>query len=206
MPLDVKDGQLWIDTSVAPYLLKVFTDGQWNNFSKQGESVYTSQPDQYVAGDIWILADNEHYNNYGPGSILKADKNLNWIDAMSDITKTIANVKESFKWDNNGIKVMKSVVDDRGNTTNPFYVHIDSTRMGFHSVEYNNGIATNDVEVVHVGNNSSVIQNATFQGGSGTKFENSVSFERQINMRRPNASSGFVWKVEENGSLSLTVI
>lgn len=206
MPTDVNEGQMWLDTSTTPYSLMVFTNGEWDRFSKHGETVYTSEPSKYVAGDIWILGANEYYGSYGPGSILKADKDLNWVDAISDITRTIKNVKESFQWDDDGIKVMKRVVDDNGNATNPFYVHIDSTRMGFHSVEYNDGIATNDVEVVHVGNNSSVIQNATFQGGSGTKFENATTFERQINMRKPNTTSGFVWKIEGNGSLSLSII
>jgi hypothetical protein len=204
-PTNANEGQLWLNTSVVPYELMTFTNGQWSNFAKLGETVYTSQPATYSVGDIWILADNEYYNSYGPGSILKADENLNWVDAISDITSTITNIKESFKWDDDGIKVMKSVADDEGNTTTPFYVHIDSTRMGFHSVDYNNGIATNDVEVVHVGNNSSVIQNATFQGGSGTKFENSASFEQQINMYKPNTTVGFVWKIEDNGSLSLSI-
>jgi hypothetical protein len=205
-PTSAKDGQLWLNTSTVPYTLMTFTNGTWSHFSKQGESVYTSRPTQYVAGDIWILADKEYYNGYGPGSILKADASLNWVDAISDITSTMTNIKESFQWDDDGIKVMKRVVDGDGHATNPFYVHIDSTRMGFHSVEYNNGIATNDVEVVHVGNNSSVIQNATFQGGSGTKFENAATFERQINMRKPNTTAGFVWKIENNGSLSLSIM
>ena len=205
-PTDVNEGQMWLDTSTTPYSLMVFTNGEWDRFSKHGETVYTSEPSKYVAGDLWVLGANEYYGSYGPGSILKADKDLNWVDAISDITRTIKNVKESFQWDEDGIKVMKRVVDDNGNATNPFYVHIDSTRMGFHSVEYNDGIATNDVEVVHVGNNSSVIQNATFQGGSGTKFENAATFERQINLRKQNATSGFVWKIEGNGSLSLSII
>ena len=41
-----------------------------------------------------------------------------------------------------------------------------------------------DVEVVHIGNNSSIIQNATFQGNEGTKFENSIHCEQQINMMK----------------------
>lgn len=205
-PTSANEGQMWLNTSTVPYTLMTFTNGEWAHFSKQGETVYTSEPAQYVSGDIWILGANERYGDYGPGSILKADKTLNWVDAISDITSTIKNVKESFHWDDDGIKVMKRTVDGNGNATNPFYVHIDSTRMGFHSVEYDNGIATNDVEVVHVGNNSSVIQNATFQGGSGTKFENAATFERQINMRKPNTTAGFVWKIEDNGSLSLSIM
>ena len=181
--------------------------GEWIYFDQQkGEKIYTSIPDQYKAGDLWILADGETYNGYGPGSILKADENLNWIDAISNVTGTIKNVNESFKWDNTGVKVMKKVTHDSGNITNPFYVHLDSERMGFHSVEYNAaGEEVKDVEVVHVGNNSSIIQNATFQGSDGTKFENSASFEQQINMVKQNSDIIFTWKREENGSLSLAI-
>lgn len=206
-PKDVEDGQLWLDSSESPYVLKVFMNGEWVYFDQQkGGKIYTLEPDQYKTGDLWILADGETYNGYGPGSVLKADEKLNWVDAMSNVTDTVKNVNESFKWDNSGIKVMKKVVHNSGNVTNPFYVHLDSERMGFHSVEYNaNGEEVKDVEVVHVGNNSSIIQNATFQGFDGTKFENSASFEQQINMVKQNSNIIFTWKREENGSLSLAI-
>lgn len=207
-PSSANEGQLWLNTSTNPYTLMVFNDGDWVYFDQQdGGKIYTSQPDTYLEGDIWILADGEIYEKHGPGSILKADENLNWVDAIPDITTVIENVKESFVWDSNGIKVMKRVTDSNGNITNPFYVHIDSTRMGFHSVEYNNdGSVKDDVEVVHIGNNSAVIQNATFQGSEGTKFENTVSFEQQVNMYKQGTTTGFSWKIEENGSFSLVVI
>lgn len=205
MPSDAKDGQLWLNTSTTPYTLMVFTNGQWSNFAQNGGVVYTSEPVQYATGDIWILASNESYGDYGPGSILKADNNLNWIDAISNITDTITQVKESFQWDETGIKVMNRTTDNNGNVTNPFYVKIDSTRMGFHSVGYDEkGIQTSDIEVVHIGNNSSIIQNATFQGDAGTKFEVPASFEREINISKKTMEKGFTWKVEDNGSLSLS--
>jgi hypothetical protein len=206
-PDNANDGQMWLDTSTTPYSLFVFADGKWVYFSQQdGKTVYTSEPEKYFAGDLWILADGEIYGEYGPGGILKADENLNWIDATSGITDTIVNVKESFSWDSNGIKIMKRTSDNDGNITNPFYVHIDSTRMGFHSVEYDNGVEINDVEVVHIGNNSATIQNATFQGKNDTTFENNAMFNKQINMYNQDISSGFAWKIEENGSLSLAII
>ena len=207
-PSDAKEGQLWLNTSTDPYTLMVLTNGEWTYFSQQyGGKIHTSEPDQYVAGDLWILSEGESYGEYGPGSILKADEALNWIDATPDITNTITNIKESFSWDDDGIKVMKRVTDSNGNVTNPFYVSIDSERMGFHSVQYNtNGTIKNDIEVVHIGNNSATIQNATFQGDNGTKFENPVRFDEQIAMSQSNTSTGFIWKIEENGSLSLAIM
>jgi hypothetical protein len=206
-PADAQDGQLWLDTSVTPYALMIFTNNEWVYFDQQkGGKVYTSRPAEYNVGDLWILADGEVYGNYGAGSILKANESLHWVDAMSNVTTTITNVNESFKWDNSGIRVMQKTEHESGNIINPFYVHLDSKRMGFHSVDYSeNGEEVNDVEVVHIGNNSSTIQNATFQGADGTKFENSVNFEQQMNISKPNSDVVFTWKREENGSLSLAI-
>lgn len=191
--------------------------GQWEYFSQQnGGAVYTSIPlNGYSEGDLWVISDTDVieysdtyinlFSNFGAGSMLKATTSSNtfdeshWIDAMEDVTTIIANIKESFYWDNTGIKVMRRVTDSEGNITNPFYVHIDSTRMGFHSVEYENGTVKNDVEVVHVGNNSSTIQNATFEGSNGTTFNNNANFNSQIKF------GSFIWKVENNGSLSLAI-
>ena len=191
--------------------------GQWEYFSQQnGGAVYTSIPlNGYSEGDLWVISDTDVieysdtyinlFSNFGAGSMLKATTSSNtfdeshWIDAMEDVTTIIANIKESFYWDNTGIKVMRRVTDSEGNITNPFYVHIDSTRMGFHSVEYENGAVKNDVEVVHVGNNSSTIQNATFEGSNGTTFNNNANFNSQIKF------GSFIWKVENNGSLSLAI-
>lgn len=202
-PSTAIEGQLWLNTSTNPYTLMIFTNGEWTYFSQQeGRKIFTSEPEkgEYSAGDLWILAEGEIYGQYGAGSILKADENLNWVDAISDVTNIITNVKESFAWDNNGIKVMKRVTDSNGNVTTPFYVHIDSTRMGFHSVEYNsNGSVKNDVEVVHIGNNSATIQNATFEGKNGTTFNNNAQFNEEVRFGK------FVWKKESNGSLSLAI-
>ena len=189
-------------------------NGTWEYFTQQsGGAVYTSKPSKYCAGDLWILADNETCGKFGPGTLLKATvtsdvfDESHWTDTMEEMNATITNIKESFVWDDNGIKVMRRVTDSAGNVINPFYVHIDSTRMGFHSVEYDsNNAIKKDVEVVHIGNNSAIIQNATFDGDNGTTFDNSATFNKQINMNGTNlsgASVGFVWKIEPNGSLSL---
>ena len=164
---------------------------------------------------MWIISDTDVatysgtytdlFNKFGSGSMLKATASSNtfnsshWIDAQEETTTIIANVKESFTWDDNGIKVMKRVTDSDGNVINPFYVHIDSTRMGFHSVEYSGGTVKNDVEVVHVGNNSAIIQNATLEGNNGTTFNNNAMFNQQVQF------GNFVWKTESNGSLSLAI-
>lgn len=119
------------------------------------------------------------------------------------------NIKETFTWDSTGVQVAKKVVTEDGVST-PFYVHIDSERMGFHSQTVNNGII-NDMEVVHIGNNSAIIQNATFEGDNGTIFNNDIhinedaNFSGSVNIYNSD-HNGFAWQVEEDGSFSLMVI
>jgi hypothetical protein len=218
-PSSANYGQLWLDTSSTPYILKVYTKidgedaGKWTYFSQQsGGTVYTSKPDSYAIGDLWILADEETCGVFSHGTMLRATASsdvfneLHWEDAM-DIAATITNIKESFSWNNNGIQVAKRVTDSDGDITTPFYVHIDSTRMGFHSVEYGEGnIVKNDTEVVHIGNNSATIQNATFDGDNGTTFENNAVFQQQVVLRKPDKPVGFAWTVEANNSFSLTIV
>lgn len=229
-PADAQDGQLWIDTSTYPYTIMVFSkedkdeSGEWVYFSQQnGSMVHTSLPTIYAVDDLWVVSDmdvNKYADTYPKlfahlqsGTILKANATSNifnethWAEVISDITTTITNIRESFTWNDDGIRVAKRVTDSSGNVTNPFYVHIDSTRMGFHSVDYkSNGDINNDIEVVHVGNNSATIQNAAFEGNSGTTFNNNAKFKQEVSMYKPNSTSGFTWKVEANGSLSLVPI
>ena len=216
-PTNPKEGQLWLDTSVSPSILKLWDGHEWVNSGYQnGGAIYTSQPNQYAAGDLWILADNEQCGEFGVGSMLKATSNAtvfdesHWIDATDGIVAIMANVRESFTWDASGIQIAKRITDSDGNVSTPFYVHIDSTRMGFHSRTDNNGQVT-DVEVVHIGNNSSTIQNATFEGNDGTTINNDLTvnggatFNDSINMHNENTSVGFIWQVEDDGSFSLAL-
>jgi hypothetical protein len=230
-PTDANDGQLWINTSTYPYTVMVFSkenkddDGEWVYFSQQsGSGIYTSLPSSYVVDDLWIVSDGDiakysgqypdFFSKFKSGSILRATVTSStfntghWEDVIKDINATVKNVKETFTWNSNGIQVAKKVTDVNGNTTNPFYVHIDSTRMGFHSVDYNtNGSVKNDVEVVHIGNNSATVQNATFEGSNGTTFNNSAKFKQQINLYKPNSTTeGFTLKVEANGSFSIGIL
>jgi hypothetical protein len=230
-PTEANDGQLWINTSTYPYTVMVFSkenkdeEGEWVYFSQQsGSGIYTSLPSSYLTDDLWIVSDGDvakyssqypdFFSKFKSGSILRATVTSStfdvrhWEDVMEDITTTVKNVRESFTWNANGIQVAKRVTDTNGNTTNPFYVHIDSTRMGFHSVDYNtNGTVKNDVEVVHIGNNSATIQNATFEGSNGTTFNNNAKFKQQINLYKPNSTTeGFTLKVEANGSFSIGIL
>ena len=63
-PENVKEGQLWLDTSIEPYKLMVLTNGEWQPFSqKNGETIYITQPESYNKGDLWIVNENDLYNS-----------------------------------------------------------------------------------------------------------------------------------------------
>ena len=216
-PLFPAEGQLWIDTSNGGHVLKMYTSSGWKETSsKSGGSIYTSRPVSYNKGDIWILSDGEQCGEFTAGSILKAISSSyseqldesHWADAIEESTATLKNIRESFTWDDTGIQIAKRVTNSNGQVSTPFYVHIDSTRMGFHSCTETNG-RVSDVEVVHIGNNSATIQNATLEGNNGTTVDNDLdvngaaTFNSSVSMYNKKATIGFIWKVEDDGSFSL---
>lgn len=218
-PIFPVEGQLWIDTSNGGHVLKMYTSAGWKDASKHnGGAIYTSRPISYNKDDIWILSDGEQCGEFSSGSILKATvsayseqlEERHWIDTMKEATITLKNIRESFTWDDTGIQIAKRVTGSNGQVSTPFYVHIDSTRMGFHSCTETNG-QISDVEVVHVGNNSATIQNATLEGNDETKINNdldvngSATFNKSVVMCNKNTTVGFIWKVEDDGSLSLSL-
>lgn len=197
--------QLWLDTSVTPHILKIFTQidgydaGQWVECSEKiGGAVFTSKPISYSKGDLWILADGETCGNFGPGSMLKATTNSktfsasHWVDADKESTELKNNIKQYFVFDTNtGLKIGQS--DDK------FYVNISSTEMGFYDNEQGQ-----HQRVVKISNNSATIQSAKLKGNT--------EFYGQINICNPSANPEdstddtlFVWKIEANKSLSLAI-
>lgn len=185
-PSDPQKGQLWLDTSVSPSLLKMWNGNAWVNSGYQnGNAVYASQPSKYSKGDIWILSDGETCGDYGPGSMLKANTTSNsfseshWEDVMEENTAILNNVKQYFLFNADvGLRIGQS--DDK------FYVNISSTEMGFYDAS--SGTAQ---KVVSISNQSAAIKNLTVQDGAA--FDCEVQF------------GGFIWKTESNGSLSLAV-
>lgn len=192
--------------------------GEWIYFDQQnGGTVYTSKPENgYKAGDLWILADGESCGDYTvAGTMLKATvtsstfDESHWTDSMDYVTSTIKSIKETFHWEDDGLKICRQVEED-GIIKNPFYVHIDSTRMGFHSVSDDG----KDVEVVHIGNNSAEILNATFNGNEDIKttfnndaiFNNNIMINGQLDISNTGSTNGFSFKIESDGSLSLVLM
>lgn len=210
-PENAQEGQLWLNTATEPYTLMVYTNGTWIQSTQQnGNSVYTSMPSDYKEGDLWVLEAGETYTTpdgvvHNQGSILQATQNNGaWTDATPDVTNTLSKVKQSFTWNpDNGLRIADATIS--GNTS--FYVNINSSKMGFHSVEGNQ-----DSEVVAVGIDEAKIKNATFEGNKGTIFENQAIFNQDVTIKNNvslngqlNIGTGFVLKRESNGSLSLAI-
>ena len=212
---DIKDGQLWLDTSFSENVLRMWngTTLQWEDTSYQnGGVVYTSRPDEYTVGDLWILAAGETCGIYREGSILKANTTSSvfdesyWDEAIPGDTEQRNGVQQFFQFtQSSGLKIGEK--EDNG-ADGPFYVQIDSQEMGFYDNSDGDDVAT---KVVHIGNKSATIQNAIFTGEQTTfnndaMFKNNAIFNQQLNICQPNATSGFIWKVEENGSFSLAIM
>lgn len=201
VPSNPKNGKMWVNTSTDPYEVMIFNqpdeneEGEWINFSQQyGGTVYTKMPSKYVAGDLWILSAGEFYGDFGPGSILKADENLNWIDAVSDITEICDNINQYFEFNNTtGLKI--------GQRDQKFYTRITSQRMSFcenPDVESSSDEYVDPNEVVYIGNRSANIKNLVVE--EHAEFNCNADFNGQINI-----GDAFIFKLESNGSLSLAV-
>lgn len=195
-PDEAVNGQLWLNTSIDPYELKVFTNGEWAYFSQQeGCRIFTSEPVDYEPGDLWILPD---------GSILKADDDLNWVDATPTITDIVNNVQQYFEFNTDtGLRI--------GQRDEKFYVNVSSTRMSFYDKSEIAATDTIDArddrdpdEVVYISNKSAVMKQLIVEGDA--TFESPVSFENQISLYNKDNTGGVVWQMEQNGSFSLAII
>ena len=201
-PTKANDGQMWLDTSTTPYSLKIYNNNQWVYFDQQnGGKIYTSRPADgtYSPGDIWILANGEVYGKYGYGNILKADESLEWVDTTPALTTMQSNVDQYFEFNTNtGLKI--------GQKNQKFYTRVTSQRMSFCE---DPNITTSDEayidpnEVIYIGNRSANMKNLAVK--ENAKFECSVDCYGEVKMHKTN-TEGFIFKTEENGSLSLAIL
>ena len=195
-PTDPKEGQLWLDTSVSPSILKMWDGTEWVNSGYQnGNVVYTSKPiDGYSEGDLWILADGEACGEFGPGSMLRATTTSStfdeshWVDVDEEATAQKKNIKQYFSFNTDtGLRI--------GQSDNKFYVNISSTRMSFCENQLVESSDQEEVidpnEVVSISNRSATIRNLTVEDGA--------TFNCEIKLGK------FILKSETNGSLSLAL-
>lgn len=199
-PSNKVDQQLWLDTKTNTFYIYSQEKEEWLKCDKQpGGAVYTSMPPTYSEGDLWILADGESCGEFKSGSMLKAIESStvfnesHWKDADAEMSELKNNINQYFMFDkNNGLKI--------GQVDENFYVNISSQEMGF----YDNSDKSNpNQKVVSIGNNSATIKKPIFK--EDAKFENNATFEQQVNMYKPDTTTGFIFKLEENGSLSLAI-
>lgn len=196
-PVDPKVGQLWLDTSVSPSVLKMWDGIEWVNSGYQnGNVVYTSQPSEYTEGDLWILSkyDEDLFGEMCAGTMLKATTTSSifnkdhWADVDQESTLQKQNIRQYFAFNaDKGLKI--------GQTDDKFYVNISSTRMSFCQNQSDESPSTGEYidpnEVVSISNHEAKIK--------GLKVEDGATFDCEVNF------FGFVLTKESNGSLSLSV-
>lgn len=194
-PMAPRDGQLWLDTSQSPSILKMWNGSEWVNSGYQnGNVVYTSKPENgYSKGDLWILdsetskqfIDDDGNEKFGEGAMLRANESSDkfsldhWFDVDAEATEQKKNIRQYFIFNaDTGLKI--------GQRDDKFYVNISSTEMGFYDASY--GAAK---KVVSISNQSATIRNLTVE--EGAKFNCAIEF------------GGFILKTETNESLSLAL-
>lgn len=179
-------GQMWLDTSKDPNILKVYDGSKWVNSNYQkGNVVHTSKPSSYTKGDLWILAPGDECGDFGEGCMLRARSTStsfypgDWEDVDKVATAQKNNISQYFDFNKDvGLKI--------GQSDEKFYVNISSTEMGFYDAQ--DGTPE---KVVSIGNKSATIKDMIVEDGAAFNCE--VKF------------GNFVWKTESNGSLSLAI-
>jgi hypothetical protein len=233
-PNNPKNGQLWLDSENNTLKMWNEQENNWVNAGYQnGGAIYTSMPDSYLKGDLWILAQGEecirYITNedgdvvpdvvYGEGSLLKAHttssvfQSSHWEEAVPGEYEQRVNIHQFMEFTKeNGLQI-----GEKGNGLSyvPFYVQINSTEMGFYDNEHGNGAT----KVVHIGSKSAKIKEAKFYNtdednvsaviGDTATFYNAATFQDTVHIKNPSTTSinkGFTWQLETNGSLSLVPI
>ena len=214
-PSDPKNGQLWIDTSRSPYVIRSckIANGvvEWVDTGKEFESViHTSKPSSYSKDDIWVLNDGEYCSyiqdnityNYGPGSTLRSSVDSetfvssHWSEIKSELTDMRDNVSQYFEFNqDNGLKI--------GQKDQKFYVTLESTKMSFWD---NSNSSKPNQEVVSIGNQSAKIRHLTVEPETSFTCHSDATFNDTMTIHNTTTNSGFAWKIEANGSLSLVVV
>ena len=199
-PATPTHNQLWLDTSVTPNVLRIYDQetGEWIVCSDYaGSKIYTSKPESYSKGDLWILAEGEQCDVFGPGSMVKAITSSDvfdeshWIDADTKMTELQENIDQYFEFNTKtGLRI--------GQKDEKFHVDVGATEIGFYE---------EDTKVVSIGNKSAQIDNLTVEDGftvdCGSTFNGDMTISKTINEQR----YAFAWKIEDsNGSLSLAII
>ena len=197
-PANPKEGQLWLDTSVSPSVLKMWDGTEWVNSGYQnGNAIYTSQPiDGYSIGDLWILSKDDAmlFDEFGEGAMLRANTTSDtfdishWEDVDKEATEQKKNIKQYFLFNpDTGLRI--------GQSDNKFYVNISSTRMSFCENPLVDSSGNEEYidpnEVVSISNKSATIKNLTVEDGA--TFNCEIKF------------GNFILKTESNGSLSLAL-
>ena len=201
VPVSPRIGQVWVDTSVSPNILKVWNGSAWIQTEHQGSVVYTTKPDSYKKDDLWVLSSGSEEFGFEAGTILRAKEDSDvfnkqhWIDTDEEATEMKKNIKQYFSFDvNTGLRIGQK-------DNNQFYVNIDATEMGF----YDNTNKQNK-KVVSIGNESATIQNATLQ--DDVTVNGNIDLNGQLNVHGTQQNGdkiAFVWKIESNGSYSLAI-
>lgn len=212
-PENPADGQTWLDISITPPILKVYSKETllWTPCIEiDGAKVFTSKPMSYTVGSLWVINDDDSVEmQYPAGTILKATQTSNmfqkehWVDSDANGTELKRNMEQYFNFDkDNGLKI--------GQRDEKFFVQIDSQEMGFYETD-NDG---NKNKVVSIGNSSAKIRNLEVVNGTNFTCNTHASFAEEIRLFGGTIKNSdntekklpqFVFSQENDGSISLAL-
>ncbi|HAU84323.1 MAG TPA: hypothetical protein DCW90_02065 [Lachnospiraceae bacterium] len=215
-PQNPENGQLWLDTSTSPNILKIFNieSGGWEPVNAETQSrVFTSVPNKpfadgscYHENDLWIVSESDSgtYTSYPAGTLLVANgSNLsfdtnNWVNKLyydrriEDLENYDKQLKTYFDFQTDGLKIGRNI--DGVN----FYSKITPIDLGFYQgsdkIAYisNNKMYNTELEVQRA---ASIVSHQYMQDGQIVG-----SYETTFKI------GTFQFLFESNGSLSISKV
>lgn len=210
-PQNPVDGQLWLDISGDRYVIKAYSEaiGGWQVVqAAAGTEIFTSKPNAYLQGDIWILSEEDMLDvtiseKYTAGTMLRAVNSLStgftiddWTDALyyteaiNALTQyKIDNLDAYFKFDSDDGLIIGNDINQIAETR--YYVQILPNQIQFCKTE--NDITTPYITLAE--NKTTIVE---------TDFTGDISILATTTNPTPSFSLGnFKFQIESNGSLSL---
>lgn len=210
-PQNPTDGQLWLDISGDRYVIKAYSEstGEWQTVqAAAGTEIFTSKPNMYLQGDIWILNEEDVLDatiaeKYTAGTMLRAVNSLSteftiddWTDALyyTEAINALTQYKTDnldayFKFDSDDGLIIGNDINKISETR--YYVQILPNQIQFCKTE--NDITTPYITLAE--NKTTIVE---------TDFTGDISILATTTNPTPSFSIGnFRFQIESNGSLSL---
>ena len=230
-PLNPSEGMVWVDTNGNSPVLKIYKDDNWHIVNDSSNRVFTSKPDNYHVGDVWIVSSGDLVDDpieidgtqVKQGAILVAKQDYNATIGFQDSDwyyDQNTNYQLELQYYMQFNKTSGLTIKD----TDDFYINLTSQKLGFYQegteVAYIDNKMLNIKEAkitdgITIGKNANISGakggESSFSGdvliGGDTSIGGDTTINGELDVNSDKILIGkdnpFGFIIEPNGSLSI---